>query len=913
VYGCFPLIASTVLTTGLKQQGFKHVSIRLGYPTTHTLPIYQLTFEKDLADETYSVTFNNMAIEYQLPQLFNGHVSQLTIESGECIIQPASSLSTTEKEKSHSPSLPSPSLTTDKLLTPFPLLPFDQLLVGDISIVRPQAEDSLQQIRVSGRLDADHKELRTRLTVQGTHIPDYEITLSGTSIGDVRVDILSPTSTPQTLAHVTSQVTPIDQTLQIQGKLNIDIPNVLKLIKLFFPVDHDLSQMTGTITANWNGTIPPSVTMASLVKEKRGTIDGAFQIHTALPQLQPYGRNIDVRANGTFTVTPNTATWTLSNASEASSTIQVDQLKIPEPVRTMIPLKGHRLFIDFPKPLSGHIDLSHTPLSVSMEGLIHARYSIEDFPVDLQFSLTQMNGSSIQDLSAKGIYLFSGTAGTQLTPFIPIKHLTWNLSGSISLQKEELTASLAPQSSVHMTLLPINDLLVSQTDVALMRQFSGTYNLKNQRWKATPLTLKINTPQVSWKDQTVEIQKGKLTVHELNGSGSTWQTAGQIVLLGVASTIQDVTPPTTNWKFQFSANPESLLVNLLGQTSDRQVSLYGRLYQHLITQQGNFQMELAPITFSPSAFSLRTSIKPWSYPLDITTGELSGKAQASWTLPMDSEKKPLALTHAKADIQITDLGGHYENIIFDGLNTGMSFVGADADTWSMPGPAVITLTKLETGVTIANLSMNLLVNPIPNFSIPRAEISQFSAKVFDGTISSDDFAFDPSQSRHQLTLHAQGLEVGAILSLEQQEGLEGTGLIDGTIPVTFTENGVEVRDGRLAARPPGGLIRYQTAEGTAEALKQTSKDMNLVLQALNNFHYDVLRLGVDYDHQGKLLLATKIEGKNPDLHKGKRIHFNLNVEESIPALLKSLQVANDIEGKMEELLQRSEEKLLQGM
>ncbi|GJL63927.1 MAG: hypothetical protein NPIRA04_25810 [Nitrospirales bacterium] len=904
-YGCFPWIATTALTEGLQQQGFKHVSIQLGYPTTQALNIHKIAFEKDIAEETYQGTFKNIEFEYHLSQLFHGHVSHITIESGELIIKPTAAVSATERKRKRPSTSQDPSFTTDGLLSPFPTLPFEQLLIGDISIARTQAIDPLQHILVTGTVDARNQELRTQFNIQGPNIPSYEIVVSGTSISDLNLVILSQASTPPTLAHMTSQATRVDQTLQLHGSLNVDISNVLKLAKLFVSVDHDLSQMIGNIAAEWNGTIPHSVTINSLVKEKTGTINGTFQVSATLPQLKTYAQNINVKANGTFAATHDTVTWTLSQESEISSHVHVAQLPIPEPAHAILPLNGHRLFIDFPKPLTGQIDLKRQPLFLHMNGLIHARYSIEDSPIDLQFFLTQMTGSSIQNLSAKGTYLFSGTVGKQLESYAPIKQLTWKLSGEASFQKEAITASLAPQSSLHMAMLPINELLVPQTDVIFLKKFTGSYHLKPQQWKTTPLTLKINTPKISWKEQIVSIERIKLSLHELNGSPSTWQTAGQIVLLGMATKLHDFTPPTIHWKFRFSANPESLLVNLLGQTSDTQVSLYGRLHQDLLTQQGHFHVKLAPITFSPSDFNLRTSIKPWAYPLDITTGQISGKAEASWILPSDTFQKAFSFTHANANINIDRLGGHYENIIFDDLSTKMAFVGTD--TWTMPSPAPLTLTKLETGVNISNLSMSFQLNPIPDSIIPQAEISRFSAEMFNGTISSDDFAFDMTQPRQQLTLHAQGLDLGAILNLEQQEGLQGTGLIDGTIPVTLTEKGVEVYNGRLAARQPGGTIRYQTAEGTAETLKQTSENMNLVLQALNNFHYDELTIGADYDHNGKLLLATKIKGKNPDLHRGKPIHFNLNVEENIPALLQSLQVAKDIEGQIEKLLQRSEE------
>ena len=928
-YGCFPVLATTLLSEGLTQQGFKHVTIRLGYPRADSLQIHVLAFEKKVSGKLYQVALNDIDVAYQLSQLLSGQLEKVAIGSGKLSIGSPTLSPTSTTRIPTDTNVPSskqaPSLTVEELLAPFPMPPFKQLILGEVSIHHSEVDDPLQHILVKGSLDTRKETLLCHIDIRGSHIPSYEITLSGTSIGNATFSVLSPTSAHPTLLRFSSETTRVDKDLQSQGSLNIDIPNVLKLGKLFFPVDLDLSQMTGTITADWSSTLPHSVSVDAIVKEKVGTIEGTIRIRAALPQLKSYAKDIDVHANGTFSATHDELTWTLSKGSQVSSHIRADQFSLPELVSSIIPMKKHQLFLNISKPLTGHIDLTKDFPSFMADGLIQGNYRIKDFPVTLQFSLSHLSGLSIQDLTAKGTFLFNGTLGKQLEPHFPVKQITWNLSGAGSLQKEKLTVSLAPQSGLKTALRPIHELLIPQADMIFKKTFVGTYDLTTQRWKTAPLVLRVNTPQVTWKDKTLAIQNVKLMIQDLKGSPATWQTAGQIVLLGISTKIQNITPPMTNWKFRFSANPQSLLVNLLGQTSDTHLSLYGRLHQHFTTQEGSFHMRLAPITFSPSDFNLRNSIKPWAFPLDITTGEASGHAEAFWTLPTDTDEQPFTISSAKAIINVDNLGGHYDNIILEGLSTTMTFVGAD--TWSMPDPAALTITKLETGVNISQIAMNLLLHPTPDSTTPSVEVSKFSAQMFAGKISSDDFIFDPSRSRHQLTLHAKGLDIGEILDLEQQEGLQGTGLLDGTIPVSLGEDGVEVHDGNLAARPPGGIIRYHTAEETAETLKQTNANMNLVLQALDNFHYDVLRIGANYDLNGKLLLTTKLEGTNPDLGvekpfnfnghpislKGKPIHFNLNVEENIPALLKSLQIAKDIEGKIEELLQRSEETLLQGL
>jgi Dicarboxylate transport len=51
-------------------------------------------------------------------------------------------------------------------------------------------------------------------------------------------------------------------------------------------------------------------------------------------------------------------------------------------------------------------------------------------------------------------------------------------------------------------------------------------------------------------------------------------------------------------------------------------------------------------------------------------------------------------------------------------------------------------------------------------------------------------------------------------------------------------------------------------------------------------------------------LAAQLEGRNPDMKKSPPIHFNVNVQENIPALLQSLRLVQDIEESLQGKMQR---------
>ncbi len=123
----------------------------------------------------------------------------------------------------------------------------------------------------------------------------------------------------------------------------------------------------------------------------------------------------------------------------------------------------------------------------------------------------------------------------------------------------------------------------------------------------------------------------------------------------------------------------------------------------------------------------------------------------------------------------------------------------------------------------------------------------------------------------------------------------------------MTDAGVRVDQGALRAVSPGGKL-IMPAE-RLQAMLGSSDTMELVVQALQNFHYSVLESTIDYDEEGKLALGLRLEGENPDLRGGQPVVLNINLEEDIPpALLTSLQLSGRVN---EAVTERVRERLQQ--
>jgi hypothetical protein len=222
----------------------------------------------------------------------------------------------------------------------------------------------------------------------------------------------------------------------------------------------------------------------------------------------------------------------------------------------------------------------------------------------------------------------------------------------------------------------------------------------------------------------------------------------------------------------------------------------------------------------------------------------------------------------------------------------------------MPEAAKVTIAAVQTGVEVTDLSLELQLGLTPPATLPWVALRNISAAAFGGQLTSEGAQFDGAHLDQTLVIKAEQLDLQQLLHLEQQKGLEGTGVLDGSIPVRLTSTGVQVDNGVLEARPPGGVLRYRPTLETAQEVAPSESQLSFVLQALSNLHYNVLKLEVQYKEDGTLQLAARLEGKNPDWQEGRPVHFNLTVQENIPALLKTLRIVQGIEQSLQEHLQQ---------
>ncbi len=286
--------------------------------------------------------------------------------------------------------------------------------------------------------------------------------------------------------------------------------------------------------------------------------------------------------------------------------------------------------------------------------------------------------------------------------------------------------------------------------------------------------------------------------------------------------------------------------------------------------------------FFKAGTPLQRTFKSWPALVSFSNGRLLGRMDFS--LPSEG---PLALS----------LNGSANGL--DGIinrseleNLTMQFkLRLSGQTLQLDIPG-LTIAQLNPGIPLGSIQ---LANAHYRASLknPRqgmADWQSVKARLLDGTAWLGPQKLDLKRA-DKVLLHVEGLQLQTLLKIYPAEGLAGTGIIDGQIPIHIDHDTFYVEAGQLQARQPGVL---QFHSDRIRALGESNPTMRLVADALEDFHFNVLSSAVSYDQSGKLLLNIRLEGRNPDVEKGRPIHLNLNLEEDIPALLASIQLSSHI-------------------
>ncbi len=183
-------------------------------------------------------------------------------------------------------------------------------------------------------------------------------------------------------------------------------------------------------------------------------------------------------------------------------------------------------------------------------------------------------------------------------------------------------------------------------------------------------------------------------------------------------------------------------------------------------------------------------------------------------------------------------------------------------------------------------------------------LDNFSATFLGGRIGIAHVLYDIRNHRADFILDVTGIRIQDLINLQGLTRVFTTGNVAGRIPVSIDGPAFEVRQGAMNAEQNGTII-YAVS---TEEMQAAHESLKTTYAALSDFHYTELKAAINIEPDGESLMQLQLKGYNPDFQNGREVHLNLNVEQNLLDLLRSLTISTHVEQAIsEKALQRREQ------
>lgn len=349
-------------------------------------------------------------------------------------------------------------------------------------------------------------------------------------------------------------------------------------------------------------------------------------------------------------------------------------------------------------------------------------------------------------------------------------------------------------------------------------------------------------------------------------------------LTNIAMRIFDPLPEDTRRfeeaKFEGSANLKDSVANFSGlfTLAKKGVQLASVSGKHsLETGNGSLTFAPTPLIFAPRAF------QPFDLsPLLRGPANVVGRADigggADWT--SDGIKARASIDLQKIGFALSTAG------VFEGVS-GKVVVSDLMNMASDPGQT-ITIDKVTLGLPIEKGTIKFRLIGVEAIRLESAEWPFVGGFI---RVKPTDFKFGEAPNR--VVAQAVDWDLTKIIELFKVPDVKIDGIVNGDIPVVFSTGSAEIDEARLVASEKGGVIRYLGSTGDAAA--QSDPNAKMLFDALKDFRYKVLELGIDGDIAGRIRLSMSLSGRNPTVMAGAEFKLGISIDSALMELLNTTQ------------------------
>ncbi|HBF91401.1 MAG TPA: hypothetical protein DDX09_09545, partial [Hyphomonas atlantica] len=165
---------------------------------------------------------------------------------------------------------------------------------------------------------------------------------------------------------------------------------------------------------------------------------------------------------------------------------------------------------------------------------------------------------------------------------------------------------------------------------------------------------------------------------------------------------------------------------------------------------------------------------------------------------------------------------------------------------------------------------------------------------------------------------ANGIELSKLVEVLKLPDTRATGTVSGSFPINVEGTDIFVRDARLKADEEGGYISYQgTAADSAGAADPNAK---MAFEALQDFDFTVLELGLDGNVRDRMTISLILEGQSRkgiaygngnQVLNGQPFLFDITVNSALGELLRNAQYYTSQKSLTDEVVKQVTAKRLE--
>jgi hypothetical protein len=320
--------------------------------------------------------------------------------------------------------------------------------------------------------------------------------------------------------------------------------------------------------------------------------------------------------------------------------------------------------------------------------------------------------------------------------------------------------------------------------------------------------------------------------------------------------------------------------SLVGAGGDVTIDATGA--HDLNTGTGRAHFQLREIQFGRGGME-GERISPLLGTIDALAGRAKGEAEVTWrSTGFDT----------KGNLAIQNLSFEREGIAVQGLDLDLSLDHL-IPLHSLPHQQ-LRIRRLGAGVDVTNIDLRFLLDS-PAGAI-RLATEALAMEAIGGSLTAEGGHIDPVTGSAQLRLNMTGVNLATLVEQLGFEQLEAEGRIAGVIPLRV-DAGIVIIDGaELSAQGPG-QIRFRSPD-TRQALASGGEPVKLMLDALEDFRYDTLRMTLDKPAQGDTRIVMQLYGRNPAVLDGQIFHLNINLTGNADPLLAALAEGRRLQNQL---------------